>query len=57
MLLILCCHHESILQIVPQTYLLFLHLFLATDICDGQTGFTFSLEDPVKLTGENKSPT
>eukprot|EP01047_Picozoa_sp_COSAG01_P143753 COSAG01_NODE_75427_length_196_cov_37.082474_1_plen_33_part_01 len=30
---------------------------MATDICDGQTGFTFSLEDPVKLTGENKSPT
>ena len=30
---------------------------VVTDICDGQTGFTASLEDPVKLTGENKSPT
>tara|TARA_R110000824_G_scaffold115564_1_gene266708 strand:- start:618 stop:2753 length:2136 start_codon:yes stop_codon:yes gene_type:complete len=30
---------------------------LSGDTCNGQTGFTATLEDPVKLTGENKSPT
>jgi len=30
---------------------------LTGDTCNGQTGFTATLEDPVKLTGENKSPT
>jgi hypothetical protein len=30
---------------------------LTGDSCNNQTGFTATLEDPVKLTGENKSPT
>lgn len=30
---------------------------LTGDTCNGQTGFTESLEDPVKLVGANKSPT
>ena len=30
---------------------------LTGDSCNNQTGYTATLEDPVKLTGENKSPT